>query len=116
LEKDIYLKDLGEYVSIKLASRIHPGNCTDRVVIWDEIDEVIDKFPFTFVEAADKKTFVVGGLAATGRAKCSIFLSATVEPYHDRFLKQVLKVKAESIQKFKGASELFNLNITGGPQ
>jgi hypothetical protein len=70
-----------------MAKHLKPINCVGRIVIWDEFDEGIDKYPFVFCESPDKQTFSVGGLAASISAKSTIFLSATVEPYYEKFCK-----------------------------
>ena len=64
LDRDIYLSDIMDSVTVKLITRLKTSDCNGRVVICDEFDDMIDTSPVLFKQNPNK-SIEYGGMLAT---------------------------------------------------
>ncbi len=92
LFSDLYLSDL-EGVQIKLISALKASECQNKVVICDEFDDMIDRFPVLLLNNIVSNQIEKGGMLALIQAKRLYLLSATVNSFYSTFCHKVLKIR-----------------------
>jgi hypothetical protein len=103
---DLYLSDL-DNITIKVINSLKTSDCVNKVVICDEFDDMIDKYPVTLSMNLFTNKVEQGGLLGTLKLKRLYMLSATVNNFYTTFSHKVLNVKHSDIILFLGARELF---------
>lgn len=81
----------------------------DKVLILDEADAMIDNFKLVLSEQM-KASAEIGGMVGITQAKKLILLSATFEPHHKLFMRQVMGIKADRIHEFKNSAQLTSFS------
>lgn len=79
-------------VTIKVISSLKTSDCNGKVVICDEFDDMIDKFPVLLLNNLMTKKIEKGGMLATTFAKKLYLLSATVNTFYSTFCHKVLSI------------------------
>ncbi len=89
-----------EGVHIKLISALKASECENKVVICDEFDDMIDRYPVLLLNNIVKSSIEKGGMLATLTAKRLYLLSATVNSFYSTFCNKVLNIKQQEIMYF----------------
>ena len=86
------IKDLSYSIAVK------------SVLIIDEFDEVVDEYAAVF--GAKKKGVRVRGLGPAYHSLKAYILSATVEVFHSKLMKNVFKIPDKTIRTYRSVAEI----------
>ena len=88
-----------------LIRNLTPQKASHAVVIFDEVDEMIDEHAIVIPE---DDALTVSGFVCGLFAKKSYSLTATIEQYHEEFLKEVMTMDPATIIQHESQRTLLD--------